>query len=227
MPAGSWAASSAASCADAGHDVSALVRRPGSAPPRTPRSGRRHHRRPGRAGSRRGRGRTGVRGPPGRGDRLAAGRRPHPRRSTSRARRRCWRRAAAAGSPRFVFASTVVTGDARGALLDEASALPVQTAYGRSKQEGERLVRESALPAVVLRPSHVYGPGGWFAEEFVERLRQAGAIRGDRQRAQPVGRRPRRGRGDRLPAGRRGRGRTARPTTWPTTSRSPSATSSG
>jgi nucleoside-diphosphate-sugar epimerase len=80
----------------------------------------------------------------------------------------------AAGSPRFVFASTVVTGDAHGALLDEQSPLPVQTAYGRSKQEGERLVRESALPSAIVRPSHVYGAGGWYVEEFVTRLRQPG-----------------------------------------------------
>jgi nucleoside-diphosphate-sugar epimerase len=76
--------------------------------------------------------------------------------------------------PRFVFASTVVTGDAGGAQLDEDSALPVETAYGRSKQEGERLVRDSGLPHVILRPSHVYGPGGWYAEEIVKRLRQPG-----------------------------------------------------
>lgn len=80
----------------------------------------------------------------------------------------------AAGSPKVVFASTVVTGDAGGTLLDEESVLPVRTAYGRSKQEGERLVRESPLPGVVVRPSHVYGPGGWFVEEFVNRLRQPG-----------------------------------------------------
>jgi nucleoside-diphosphate-sugar epimerase len=78
------------------------------------------------------------------------------------------------GSPRFVFASTVVTGDAHGELLTEQSRLPVQTAYGRSKQEGERLVRESGLEAVILRPSHVYGPGGWYASEFIKRLRQPG-----------------------------------------------------
>jgi nucleoside-diphosphate-sugar epimerase len=81
---------------------------------------------------------------------------------------------AAAGAPKVVFASTVVTGDARGALLDEDSALPVETVYGRSKQEGERLLRASGLPGVVVRPSHVYGPGGWFAEQFVRRLRQPG-----------------------------------------------------
>jgi nucleoside-diphosphate-sugar epimerase len=78
------------------------------------------------------------------------------------------------GGPRLVFASTVVTGDARGALLTEETPLPVQTPYGRSKQTGERLVLESGLPAVVVRPSHVYGPGGWYANELVAHLRQPG-----------------------------------------------------
>jgi nucleoside-diphosphate-sugar epimerase len=81
---------------------------------------------------------------------------------------------AAAGSPKVVFASTVVTGDAHGELLDEDSVLPVETAYGRSKQEGERLLRASRLPGVVVRPSHVYGPGGWFADELVKRLCEPG-----------------------------------------------------
>ena len=76
--------------------------------------------------------------------------------------------------PRVVFSSTVVTGDADGALLEEERPLPVQTPYGRSKQAGERLVLESGLPAVIVRPSHVYGPGGWYAEEIVPRLRQPG-----------------------------------------------------
>jgi nucleoside-diphosphate-sugar epimerase len=79
-----------------------------------------------------------------------------------------------AEGPRVVFASTVVTGDAHGALLTEQQPLPVQTPYGRSKQEGERMVLGSGLPAVVVRPSHVYGPGGWYAEELVSRLRQPG-----------------------------------------------------
>jgi nucleoside-diphosphate-sugar epimerase len=79
-----------------------------------------------------------------------------------------------AAGPRLVFASTVVTGEARGALLTEDSPLPVATPYGRSKQEGERLVLGSGLPAVVIRPSHVYGPGGWYAEELIPRLRSVG-----------------------------------------------------
>ncbi|HXB15359.1 MAG TPA: NAD(P)-dependent oxidoreductase [Solirubrobacteraceae bacterium] len=78
--------------------------------------------------------------------------------------------------PRIIFSSTVVTGDARGELLDEETPLPVRTPYGRSKQEGERMVLESGLPAVVIRPSHVYGPGGWYAEELVPRLRQPGRL---------------------------------------------------
>ena len=79
-----------------------------------------------------------------------------------------------AGVRRVVFASTVVTGDARGELLDEDTPLPVETEYGRSKQEGERLLRDSGLDGVIIRPSHVYGPGGWFADEFVKRLRAPG-----------------------------------------------------
>ena len=157
---------------DAGHDVDALVRRRGSAPP-------------------------GTR--PIEGDLLDGGRlrraldadepdcvihlaaeiasQKDPRRirlvnveGTKRLLEAC----TATGSPRFVFASTVVTGDAEGRTLDESTPLPVHTAYGRSKQIGERLVRDSGLDAVVVRPSHVYGPGGWFVDEFVTRLRQPG-----------------------------------------------------
>jgi nucleoside-diphosphate-sugar epimerase len=80
----------------------------------------------------------------------------------------------AAGVRRLVFASTVVTGDAHGALLTEQIPLPVQTAYGRSKQEGERILRDSTLEGVVIRPGHIYGPGGWYAGEVVTRLRRPG-----------------------------------------------------
>ena len=76
--------------------------------------------------------------------------------------------------PRIVFASTVVTGDAHGALLTPEKPLPVETAYGRTKQEAERLVLASGFPASVVRPSHVYGSGGWYAEEIVRRLKQPG-----------------------------------------------------
>jgi nucleoside-diphosphate-sugar epimerase len=82
----------------------------------------------------------------------------------------------ATDTPRFVFASTVVTGEAHGEVLTEDRPLPVQTAYGRSKQEGERLVKESGLPHSIIRPSHVYGPGGWYAHEIVKRVKQPGAF---------------------------------------------------
>ncbi len=79
-----------------------------------------------------------------------------------------------AAGPRVVFSSTVVTGEAAGALLTEERPLPVRTPYGRSKQECERMLLDSGLPVVVLRPSHVYGPGGWYAHELIPRLRQPG-----------------------------------------------------
>lgn len=77
-------------------------------------------------------------------------------------------------APRFVFTSTVVTGDAGGRVLTEDEPLPVSTPYGRSKQEGERMLAASALPYVIVRPSHVYGPGGWYAEELIAQLRKPG-----------------------------------------------------
>src|SRR3954469_21438217 len=81
---------------------------------------------------------------------------------------------AAGGNPKIVFCSTVVTGEAHGELLEPGKPLPVETPYGRSKQEGERIVAGSGLPHAIVRPSHVYGPGGWYEEEFVKRLRQPG-----------------------------------------------------
>jgi nucleoside-diphosphate-sugar epimerase len=78
------------------------------------------------------------------------------------------------GAPKVVFTSTVVTGEAGGALLVEDEPLPVQTPYGRSKQEGEALLLGCGLPAVVVRPGHVYGPGGWYEHEMLARLRQPG-----------------------------------------------------
>ena len=80
----------------------------------------------------------------------------------------------AAGAPKVVFTSTVVTGEAGGALLTEDAPLPVQTPYGRSKQEGEALLLGCGLPAVVVRPGHIYGPGGWYEHEMLARLRQPG-----------------------------------------------------
>src|SRR5437763_12752884 len=76
--------------------------------------------------------------------------------------------------PGLVFCSTVVTGEAHGELLEPGKPLPVETPYGRSKQEGEKVIAGSGLPHAIVRPSHVYGPGGGYEEEFVKRLRQPG-----------------------------------------------------
>ena len=76
--------------------------------------------------------------------------------------------------PKLIFCSTVVTGEANGDLLEPDKPLPVTTPYGRSKQEGERITSESGLPYAIVRPSHVYGSGGWYEEEFVKRLKQPG-----------------------------------------------------
>jgi nucleoside-diphosphate-sugar epimerase len=81
-----------------------------------------------------------------------------------------------AGVERVVFCSTVVTGNAHGETLTEESTLPVDTVYGRSKQKGEDIVRESGLRSAIIRPGHVYGPGGWYEAEFVKRLQGPGRL---------------------------------------------------
>jgi len=69
---------------------------------------------------------------------------------------------------KFIFASTVVTGEANGELLVEDKPLHVETEYGRTKQAGERILlgafKTDGFPALVIRPCHIYGPGGWFAD---------------------------------------------------------------
>jgi len=63
----------------------------------------------------------------------------------------------------FLYTSTVVTGDAAGRMLTETDDIPLETDYGRAKHEAERILRDMSLPVTIIRPSHVYGPGGWFA----------------------------------------------------------------
>lgn len=82
----------------------------------------------------------------------------------------------AAGVRRLVFASTVVTGDAHGTLLTEEMPLPVQTAYGRSKQEGERILRDSTLEGIVIRPGHIYGPRGLVCQRARRALAPARSV---------------------------------------------------
>lgn len=79
-----------------------------------------------------------------------------------------------AGLERFLFLSTVVRGMANGETFTEESAIPATTAYGKSKERCDQMLleafRESGFPAVILRPSHVYGPGGWYAELATSKL---------------------------------------------------------
>ncbi len=69
---------------------------------------------------------------------------------------------------RFIFVSTVVTGEANGALLEEDKPLNVETEYGRTKQWGETMLlnafRTNQFPAIVVRPCHIYGSGGWYGD---------------------------------------------------------------
>jgi len=55
--------------------------------------------------------------------------------------------ASAAGVGRFIFVSTL------------AAREPRLSSYGASKAEAEKLVRESPLPWTIVRPPAVYGPG--------------------------------------------------------------------
>ena len=72
--------------------------------------------------------------------------------------------------------------------------LPVETAYGRSKQEGERLVRESGLDDVIIRPEPRLRPGRLVRGGVRQPAAPAGPLRGDRLGRELVGRRPGRGR---------------------------------
>ena len=78
--------------------------------------------------------------------------------------------------PRVVFTSTVVTGDSHGRLMTEEDQLTVETDYGRSKQEGERMLLESGLDVSIIRPCHVYGAGGWLVHEMIPLLRRPGRM---------------------------------------------------
>lgn len=66
---------------------------------------------------------------------------------------------------KFIFVSTVVTGEAHGEILEESKPLQVDTEYGRSKQESEKMLlaafSASGFPVLISRPGHIYGNGGW------------------------------------------------------------------
>lgn len=73
-------------------------------------------------------------------------------------------RRAGSNPPRLVFVSSIGAVDrpAAGACrapLHETSPLCATSAYGRSKAEGERLVRGAGLPFCIVRPAMVVGAG--------------------------------------------------------------------
>ena len=191
-----------------GHEVRALVRRPGSEPAGT-HGGR------GRPDRRRARSTAAVREAAPEGvvhlaAEIATQRDAAPR---ARGQRRGHAPAAggvqrAAGAPKVVFASTVVTGEANGALLTEDERAAGADAV-RALQAGGR------APAARLRsPGGRRAPGPRLRAGRLVRARDprapapARALRGHRPRRQPVGRRARRRRRGR--PGRRARARPGR-----------------
>jgi UDP-glucose 4-epimerase len=80
--------------------------------------------------------------------------------------------AAAAGVRRFVFLSSIraQVGPSSLEIQTEATPPAPTEAYGRSKLEGERLVRAGFPAAAVLRPSLVVGPGAAGNLPALERL---------------------------------------------------------
>jgi nucleoside-diphosphate-sugar epimerase len=70
--------------------------------------------------------------------------------------------AAAAGVERFVYLSSVaVYGVNRAPVIDETAPTPaVGQLYPDSKIAAERVVRESGVPFVIIRPASTYGPRG-------------------------------------------------------------------
>ena len=70
--------------------------------------------------------------------------------------------AQAAGIERFIYISSVAVYGVNGApLVDESMPTPpVGQAYSDSKIAAEKLVRESSLPCVIIRPASTYGPRG-------------------------------------------------------------------
>lgn len=51
---------------------------------------------------------------------------------------------------------------ARLVYVSVAHPAPVMRAYIAARREGERLIREARLPATILRPWYVLGPGHWW-----------------------------------------------------------------
>lgn len=90
-------------------------------------------------------------------------------------------RACAEAGARFVHVSTdyVFAGDASEPYREEAPTGP-NTAYGRTKLEGEQRVVAANVNAIVARTSWVYGPGKNFVAAILRQagLRRSGEVEG-------------------------------------------------
>ena len=75
---------------------------------------------------------------------------------------------------KVVFTSTVVTGEANGALLTEDAGCRCRRRTGIPSRRASACCSAAGLPVVVVRPGHIYGPGGWFEHEILARLRRPG-----------------------------------------------------
>ena len=67
---------------------------------------------------------------------------------------------------RFVHGGSAVVGEANGALLTEATPLVATTPRGHALNDAEAIALSAASrgqEVIALRPSRVYGAGGWFA----------------------------------------------------------------
>jgi UDP-glucose 4-epimerase len=80
--------------------------------------------------------------------------------------------AARAGVKRFVYLSSVraQTGPASDRIITEELPATPTDAYGRSKLEAEHAVTRSGVPAIILRPALVHGPGMRFNMATLLRL---------------------------------------------------------
>jgi nucleoside-diphosphate-sugar epimerase len=85
--------------------------------------------------------------------------------------------ALAAGVKRLVYFSTVsVYGTGNGRVIDERTPhCPLPDAYSRLKNKAEEIVRgfiRAGLPALILQPTVVYGPGGYWSTYVAGQLRR-------------------------------------------------------
>ena len=76
----------------------------------------------------------------------------------------------------FVYAQgTGVFGDVKGKWIDESTARNPDTDFAKTRSKAEEILwqanKENGLPATVAILGDVYGPGGWFADLIVKKLR--------------------------------------------------------